>query len=125
MNKLFTTMIASAVAFGALSAPAYADHVTLSVGGHGAHHRHFAEREYFRPYGYHHYRSPQIVYYEPAPVVVNRYYPAPVVVQQQPLNEADNRYCREYYGPANVGGRIQQTYGTACLQPDGSWQIVN
>lgn len=35
------------------------------------------------------------------------------------------RYCREYQGHATVGGRIQNTYGTACLQPDGSWEVVD
>jgi hypothetical protein len=31
------------------------------------------------------------------------------------------RYCREYTTRARVGGHRQQTYGQACLQPDGSW----
>ena len=34
-------------------------------------------------------------------------------------------YCREYTAAANVAGQMQQVYGTACRQPDGSWQIVN
>jgi len=37
----------------------------------------------------------------------------------------DGRYCREYTTQATIGGRLQQTYGTACRQPDGSWQILN
>lgn len=32
-------------------------------------------------------------------------------------------YCREYTQHFNVGGRIQEGYGTACMQPDGSWEI--
>jgi surface antigen len=35
-----------------------------------------------------------------------------------------NRYCREYRSVANIAGKQQQVYGTACRQPDGSWQIV-
>jgi surface antigen len=35
------------------------------------------------------------------------------------------RYCREYTTQARVGGRQQQVYGTACRQPDGSWEIVS
>jgi surface antigen len=35
------------------------------------------------------------------------------------------RYCREYQAYAMVGGRRSQTYGTACMQPDGSWEIVD
>lgn len=33
-------------------------------------------------------------------------------------------YCREYTQTVQVGGVRQQGYGTACMQPDGSWQIV-
>lgn len=37
----------------------------------------------------------------------------------------DGQYCREYTTTAVIGGKRQQTYGHACRQPDGSWQIVN
>lgn len=37
----------------------------------------------------------------------------------------EGRYCREYQAVATVGSRAQETYGTACRQPDGSWEIVN
>jgi surface antigen len=33
--------------------------------------------------------------------------------------------CREYTMDATIGGKTEQVYGTACRQPDGSWQIVN
>lgn len=33
-------------------------------------------------------------------------------------------YCREYTRTVYIGGRVQDAYGTACLQPDGSWMIV-
>ncbi len=33
-------------------------------------------------------------------------------------------YCREFQQTIVVGGKSQQGYGTACRQPDGSWQIV-
>jgi surface antigen len=35
------------------------------------------------------------------------------------------RYCREYQTTSVIGGRRQQTYGTACRQPDGSWELVS
>lgn len=38
--------------------------------------------------------------------------------------EQAGRYCREYEQTINVGGRAERGYGTACRQPDGSWQIV-
>lgn len=33
--------------------------------------------------------------------------------------------CRDYQASAVINGRWQQIHGTACLQPDGSWQMVN
>jgi surface antigen len=39
--------------------------------------------------------------------------------------EEGGRYCREYRSTAMVGGRERETWGTACRQPDGSWQIAN
>ncbi len=33
-------------------------------------------------------------------------------------------YCREYQKTIRVGGGIESGYGTACMQPDGSWMIV-
>lgn len=33
--------------------------------------------------------------------------------------------CREYTLDAQIGGRTEQVYGTACRQPDGSWRIVD
>lgn len=35
------------------------------------------------------------------------------------------QYCREYNQTINVGGKTEKGYGTACRQPDGSWQIVS
>jgi len=35
------------------------------------------------------------------------------------------RYCREFQQTIVVGGQEQSAYGTACRQPDGSWQIAN
>ena len=33
------------------------------------------------------------------------------------------QYCREYEQDIIVGGQPQKSYGTACRQADGSWQI--
>lgn len=35
------------------------------------------------------------------------------------------QYCREYNTSVTVGGKVEKAYGTACRQPDGSWQVVN
>lgn len=36
-----------------------------------------------------------------------------------------NKYCREYRTTANIAGKQQQMYGTACRQPDGSWKMMS
>lgn len=33
------------------------------------------------------------------------------------------RYCREYRMHVEIGQRTEHAYGTACRQPDGTWQI--
>jgi surface antigen len=33
--------------------------------------------------------------------------------------------CREYTVDAIIGGQRETIYGTACRQPDGSWQVLN
>ena len=33
------------------------------------------------------------------------------------------QYCREYTQTINVGGRIEEGYGVACRQNDGTWKI--
>jgi surface antigen len=35
------------------------------------------------------------------------------------------KYCREFQQTVTIGGKTEQAYGTACRQPDGSWQIVS
>ena len=35
------------------------------------------------------------------------------------------RYCREFQQKVTIGGRTEEAYGTACLQPDGSWEVVS
>lgn len=38
---------------------------------------------------------------------------------------ASGQYCREFQQSITVGGKMQQGYGVACRQPDGTWRIVN
>ena len=35
------------------------------------------------------------------------------------------RYCREFQTAVKIDGNNENAYGTACRQPDGSWEIVN
>lgn len=47
-----------------------------------------------------------------------------VTIVPQPAYQTEQGYCREFQQTIVVGGKPQQGYGTACRQPDGSWQIV-
>lgn len=77
---------------------------------------------YGYPYGY--------PYYGPPPV-----YPAPpdqlpptTSSYDQPsysVSEEEPAYCREYTKKIIVDGKEEKAYGTACLQDDGSWRIMN
>ncbi len=71
-------------------------------------------RDYGGEYGYE--RRPAEPYrYEPAPARSN-------VVN--PLASAQDSSClqtREYQMTVIIGGEEKDAYGTACLQPDGSW----
>lgn len=46
------------------------------------------------------------------------------VVPVRNLPVHGNRYCREYRTYADIAGRRQQIFGTACRKPDGTWQAV-
>lgn len=37
---------------------------------------------------------------------------------------SDGRFCREYTTEVVIGGGIESAHGTACRQPDGTWQKV-
>jgi surface antigen len=40
------------------------------------------------------------------------------------FKDREGRYCREFQTKALIAGESQQVYGTACRQPDGTWEIV-
>jgi surface antigen len=44
------------------------------------------------------------------------------VVPLEGYEDGQGRICRDYRTTATIGGRQQHLYGTACRQPDGSWQ---
>lgn len=47
------------------------------------------------------------------------------VVPVRTFAGAQGQPCREFITTIIIGGREEQGYGTACRQPDGSWQIVS
>lgn len=39
-------------------------------------------------------------------------------------NSTSGRQCREFQQTVTIGGKTEQAYGIACLQPDGTWEVV-
>jgi hypothetical protein len=100
---------------------------------------------YGAPLYHRHYYGPPVVMYAPPPVVVYRaapgyyapppatFYTPPPAYAQAPVDampaspvytDSYGRQCREFQSTVTVGGAPQPSFGTACLQPDGSWRIV-
>jgi hypothetical protein len=69
------------------------------------------------------YPPPPVYYaYPPPPVVYSAPPPAAYAAPAPPSAAAQT--CREYRGNAVIGDKTQTLIGTACLQPDGTWKIV-
>jgi hypothetical protein len=143
--KLAGLAVAAWLGMAALPQPAAADSFSFSysTGRHYPYygHRYYGHRHYGPPryayyyYGPRYYYPPPAVYYYPHYVPVA---PPPVVyvpvprgpaVAAQPASPVyqtpQGQYCREYQGTLNIGGHPQPSYGTACLQPDGTWRLMN
>lgn len=91
------------------------------------HYKHHRGPSYYPAY----YYAPPVVYVPPVRTVVVE--PVPYVVnasmgaeQASPTYiDAQGQTCREYQTSAWVGSSSQPVYGTACLQADGAWRIVD
>jgi hypothetical protein len=120
----FTALAGAIVVAMALASPASA------WDGH-----HHGSRGYFSfSFGFPSYYYAPYPYYAPGYAYSPYYaYPPsygygydPSMYQPAPAQADDQQsYCREFQSTIVVEGRQQQAFGTACLQPDGSWQIVN
>lgn len=44
-------------------------------------------------------------------------------VKADVMEAGDGQYCREYTQTMTIAGKTQKGFGTACLQPDGSWKL--
>lgn len=114
---------------------------SISDGYHGRPHhhgRHHPHHRWHRPHYYPPvvYGPPSVVYVQPTPVVYQTsVVRAPVKYVEESSFVADStsptyyntdgQLCREYQSTAWVSGRQSQIYGTACLQPDGAWRVVD
>lgn len=106
--------------------------------GHGWH---SGYRPHYRAYAHRHYRGhvyvlpgpvvfgPPPVYgvpVVPAPVYGGPIYGAPVYgVPVVPAPAYGGSYCREFQTQVKIDNKLQPAWGTACLQPDGTWQFVD
>jgi hypothetical protein len=151
MRALRIALVSAAFGVLLLGSPAWAQgwHGGHGGGFHGGHDDHFHSHvtfgfgfygggpyywPYYDPYYYPPYYYPPAYYppaaYYPPPAT---YYPPPAATSaSQPLpgtvvregRDSQGNYCREYQNTATINGQTVQTYGTACLGPDGHWHIV-
>ena len=70
-------------------------------------------------------RPPAAIYAPPASAYVTPGASVSATPVSPPYQAANGLTCREYQSRVVVGGQAQNSYGTACLQPDGSWRIAN
>ena len=47
------------------------------------------------------------------------------VTAQPAYQDSSGKYCREFQQTVIIGNETHDAYGTACRQPDGSWQIIS
>lgn len=69
---------------------------------------------------------PQIIYVQPE--VVDTYVPHRSVYVEEgyvgPQPPQPAQHCREFTQTIRIDGQVHESYGKACLRPDGTWQIV-
>ena len=46
------------------------------------------------------------------------------VIPTRTFQTAEGTPCREFTTTVSIGGELEQAYGTACRQADGSWRII-
>ena len=69
--------------------------------------------------------APRVVYVQPQVVEYRQNEPATVESGYvgEDSNRDSSRYCREFTQHIRIDGKVVESYGTACLRPDGTWQI--
>lgn len=145
-RNLGVLALATVLSIGAV--PAFADSAffSFSVGDHGSSHRgygsgyssrhdswghgygrhHYYERERFNSWGPPSFFAPRPIVYYQEPTVIERrvIIEEPVIRASRGRVVSNSPYCREYQRNVTVGNRVQESYGTACRQPDGAWKVV-
>lgn len=54
----------------------------------------------------------------PPPIYIDRMPPP------NPEEQSAETFCRPYSQEIRIDGEVHESFGTACLQPDGTWHIV-
>ncbi len=104
---------------GAAATPASADRWHHGGYRHGGHSSFFLGLN-LGPPAYYYPPPRRYYYYVPPPVY---YVPPPPVVYAPPM--ATGPACRTFSGDATIDASGAPFYGTACLEADGRWHIVN
>jgi surface antigen len=69
--------------------------------------------------------EPPVYYYNTYNAYKPNYVAPPAAAPEPPVTYTSNgAYCREVSQQVVINGRAQESYGTACLQPDGTWRVV-
>ena len=74
---------------------------------------------------YYPYHYPPYYYYPPPAYVAVPPYGTVQPLPPPAAQDTSGRTCREYQTTVQVNGQWQPAYGTACLEPDGTWRTVN
>ncbi len=94
--------------------------------GHNFHHpRHYSRDVFIYGSNYGGYSLGRYMEPRPAPVVYVEPRVSYAAIPPASIRYNDDKYCREYQSVTTVGGVRRSSYGTACLQPDGSWKMMN
>lgn len=151
-RNLGVLALATVLSIGAVPALADSAFFSFSVGDHGGGHYYNRHQGWGHGYGHHEFYEHEIdedeevehehfhswgapIFFHPRPVV---YYQEPTVIERRVIVQepqvisasrgrlvSNNPYCREYQRNVTVGNHVQESYGTACRQPDGAWKVVN
>ncbi|MDP9126664.1 MAG: hypothetical protein M3N08_00185 [Pseudomonadota bacterium] len=74
--------------------------------------------------------APRGYVFVPAPTpAATAYVPDLAVLPARPAasiyaSERYGSYCRQFSQRVRIGDHIEESYGTACMQPDGTWRIT-
>lgn len=117
----------AAIAVGTLLGAGIGNNLGGSGRGYKRHHRH---NDYYAPVNNYSYNPYPVNYAQPTYqhidyTIRNNTYTPVQNVNYISAPAPTERYCREFNQNVYIGGKVKSSYGTACMQADGSWEIQN